>query len=224
MPAGGAAQAKTQHTQHTGSGGSQITRPGLPWQRWLQSAASSGGWRRGGVPRPGSCEDFAARGQASIMATKWFTGAPFGVQSHRWGGAGVGERGPGAGGPVKGGWSLRTGSEKGAGLAVRGERAGLYIRLPALRFPARGPLIILLSCLKSFLKDLLCAAQRGQVAWPIAGHSAQRSWVEFSPGVFLHSPVSYAVCWVSVQWLSHVELFVTPWTAACQASLFINNS
>ena len=125
---------------------------------------------------------------------------------------------------MKGGWSLRTGSEKGAGLAVRGEQAGLYIRLPALRFPARGPLIILLSCLKSFLKDLLCAAQRGQVAWPIAGHSAQRSWVEFSPGVFLHSPVSYAVCWVSVQWLSHVELFVTPWTAACQASLFINNS
>ncbi|XP_055257363.1 lymphocyte expansion molecule [Moschus berezovskii] len=50
--------------------------------RWLQSARS-GGWRRGGVPRPESCEDFAARGQASIMATKWFSGAPFGVQSHR---------------------------------------------------------------------------------------------------------------------------------------------
>ena len=28
----------------------------------------------------------------------------------------------------------------------------------------------------------------------------------------------------SVQWLSSVRLFVTPWTAACQASLFINNS
>ena len=86
----GAARAKTQHTQHTGSGGSQTTRPGLPWQRWLQSAASSRGWRRGGVPRSESCEDFAARGQASIMATKWFTGAPFGVQSHRWGGVGGG--------------------------------------------------------------------------------------------------------------------------------------
>ena len=28
----------------------------------------------------------------------------------------------------------------------------------------------------------------------------------------------------SVQWLSHVCLFATPWTAACQASLFIANS
>ena len=177
----GRCAAKTQHTQHTGSGGSQITRPGLPWQRWLPSAASSRGWRRGGVPRPESCEDFAARGQASIMATKWFTGAPFGVQSHRWGGVGGGwgerERGPVTGGPMKEGWSLGTGSEKGGGLAVRGGRAGLYIRLQARRFPAQSPLIILLSCLKSFPKDLLCAAQRDQVAWPIVGHSAQKSCV-----------------------------------------------
>ena len=28
----------------------------------------------------------------------------------------------------------------------------------------------------------------------------------------------------SVQWLSRVRLFVTPWTVACQASLSINNS
>ena len=28
----------------------------------------------------------------------------------------------------------------------------------------------------------------------------------------------------SVQSLSHVQLFVTPWTAACQASLSITNS
>ena len=28
----------------------------------------------------------------------------------------------------------------------------------------------------------------------------------------------------SVQWLSHVQLFATPWTAACQASLSITNS
>ena len=28
----------------------------------------------------------------------------------------------------------------------------------------------------------------------------------------------------SVQWLSHVQLFVTPWTAACQASLSITSS
>ena len=28
----------------------------------------------------------------------------------------------------------------------------------------------------------------------------------------------------SIQFLSHVQLFVTPWTAACQASLSITNS
>ena len=28
----------------------------------------------------------------------------------------------------------------------------------------------------------------------------------------------------SAQWLSHVQLFATPWTAACQASLSITNS
>ena len=28
----------------------------------------------------------------------------------------------------------------------------------------------------------------------------------------------------SVQWLSHVQLFVTPWTVACQASMSITNS
>ena len=28
----------------------------------------------------------------------------------------------------------------------------------------------------------------------------------------------------SVQWLSHVQLFATPWTAVCQASLSISNS
>ena len=31
-------------------------------------------------------------------------------------------------------------------------------------------------------------------------------------------------CFQSVQSLSHVQLFVTPWTAACQASLSITNS
>ena len=30
--------------------------------------------------------------------------------------------------------------------------------------------------------------------------------------------------WLSVQSLSHVQLFVTPWTAACQASLSITNT
>ena len=34
----------------------------------------------------------------------------------------------------------------------------------------------------------------------------------------------YLLAWSSVQWLNHVQLFVTPWTAACQASLSITNS
>ena len=33
-----------------------------------------------------------------------------------------------------------------------------------------------------------------------------------------------AIQFSSVQWLSRVQLFVTPWTAACQASLSITNS
>ena len=33
-----------------------------------------------------------------------------------------------------------------------------------------------------------------------------------------------SVQFISVQLLSHVQLFVTPWTVACQASLFITNS
>ena len=50
--------------------------------------------------------------------------------------------------------------------------------------------------------------------------------------LFIHScsSVFQASPWVrnsqfsSVQLLSHVQLFVTPWTAACQAFLFITNS
>ena len=34
----------------------------------------------------------------------------------------------------------------------------------------------------------------------------------------------YKQCYLSVQSLSHVQFFVTPWTAVCQASLSINNS
>ena len=36
--------------------------------------------------------------------------------------------------------------------------------------------------------------------------------------------VSVIRCIVAVQWLSHVRLFATPWTAARQASLSITNS
>ena len=43
----------------------------------------------------------------------------------------------------------------------------------------------------------------------------------------LHKRLSYSnkpVQFSSVQLLSHVRLFVTPWTAACKASLFLTNS
>ena len=47
------------------------------------------------------------------------------------------------------------------------------------------------------------------------------------PSIFLVLVSSLIPMWSensSVQSLSHVRLFVTPWTAACQASLSINNS
>ena len=44
-------------------------------------------------------------------------------------------------------------------------------------------------------------------------HSFLRQWIHFAAGWFS-----------SVQSLSRVQLFVTPWTAACQASLSITNS
>ena len=37
-------------------------------------------------------------------------------------------------------------------------------------------------------------------------------------------PLNFPLNLSSVQWLSRVQLFVTPWTAAYQASLFITNS
>ena len=42
--------------------------------------------------------------------------------------------------------------------------------------------------------------------------------------VLPHLNSSYRNGFSSVQSLSHVQLFVTPWTAACQASLSITNS
>lgn len=74
-------------------------------------------------------------------------------------------------------WGGRGG--RGAGSEGWG-RDFLYLScLP--HFPAQSLLPPLLSYLKSFQKHLLCAAQRGQVAWPIVGHSAQKSWVGFQP-------------------------------------------
>ena len=45
----------------------------------------------------------------------------------------------------------------------------------------------------------------------------------FVPGLKRESSPSSMMC-SSVQPLSHMQLFVTPWTAACQASLSITNS
>ena len=44
------------------------------------------------------------------------------------------------------------------------------------------------------------------------------------PLLFTGSYGGVKFCGVSVQWLSHVRLFATPWTAARQASLSITNS
>ena len=49
----------------------------------------------------------------------------------------------------------------------------------------------------------------------------------FSDRIFLADSIYLSIFWVqfsSVQLLSHVWLFATPWIAACQASLFITNS
>ena len=42
--------------------------------------------------------------------------------------------------------------------------------------------------------------------------------------MFLHMDILVLYIFRSVQWLSHVQLFVTPWTATRQASLSITNS
>ena len=44
------------------------------------------------------------------------------------------------------------------------------------------------------------------------------------PGKPSHILQMSLTCFSSAQSLSHVQLFATPWTAACQASLFITNS
>ena len=46
----------------------------------------------------------------------------------------------------------------------------------------------------------------------------------FSLVLFLMGSIFVFHCWCSVQSVSCVQLFATPWTAACQASLSITNS
>ena len=50
-----------------------------------------------------------------------------------------------------------------------------------------------------------------------------KSWQLYLVGVFLRKTFSSELNW-TVQLLSHVQLFATPWTAACRASLSITNS
>ena len=50
------------------------------------------------------------------------------------------------------------------------------------------------------------------------GQKHEHNYTPWFQSVPIGSPIS------SVQWLSRVQLFATPWTAALQASLFINNS
>ena len=64
-------------------------------------------------------------------------------------------------------------------------------------------------------------------------HGVTKSWTQLSTFTYTQNtdPISYfsnpygPVCTMnSVQSLSHVQLFVSPWTVASQSSLFITNS
>ena len=55
-------------------------------------------------------------------------------------------------------------------------------------------------------------------------HSSQTHEYPFTPYNWISSLVLPPVQFRSIQLLSHVQLFETPWTAVCQASLSITNS
>lgn len=80
-------------------------------------------------------------GRASAMATKWFSGAPFGVQSNRWGRAGAWreERTAEEGLEPGKGRSYRRGGGGGGGLAVRDEGLDFVSPSHLLHFPAHSP-------------------------------------------------------------------------------------
>ena len=48
--------------------------------------------------------------------------------------------------------------------------------------------------------------------------------LDWKPEKYLQMEQGQRVSFTSLQTLSHVQLFVTPWTAVCQASLSITNS
>ena len=68
---------------------------------------------------------------------------------------------------------------------------------------------------ESRLSPLQCWLQLRYVRWRVY----PCGWTEFLSCCFF----CVWSCHSSVQFLSHVWLLVTPWTAACQASLFITN-
>ena len=72
-------------------------------------------------------------------------------------------------------------------------------------------------------------SQRSLMAWALGGQLWEVEVQVRSGGLAVphwadSRPLSTSVQFSSVQWLSRVRLFVTPWTAACQASLSITNS
>ena len=48
--------------------------------------------------------------------------------------------------------------------------------------------------------------------------------LDWKPEKYLQMEQGQRVSFTSLQTLSHVQLFVTPWTSVCQASLSITNS
>ena len=80
----------------------------------------------------------------------------------------------------------------------------------------------------SSVHGILQARILEQVAMPSSrgsSRSRDQTWISCTAGRFFTTepPRKPACCRVSSVQLSHVQLFVTPWTAACQASLYITN-
>ena len=72
---------------------------------------------------------------------------------------------------------------------------------------------------KEYWKNTVCWWDHNDaILWILILHQL------ISQTCIVKSSMSSRVLFSSVQSLSHVRLFATPWTAACQASLSINNS
>ena len=61
-------------------------------------------------------------------------------------------------------------------------------------------------------------------AWQAPVHRVTKSWMQLSDWAHTHRAKRYSVQFSSVQSLSRVRLFATPWIVAHQASLSITNS